>query len=105
VSTPAVLTVLAIILFLWGVITVVRRIAESEQARAQRYGGADARMDPRSRGPADPRTRADREDGIDWEVLQQAEDEVRDLGADARPEDGWEGDDWGPGAPRKPPLV
>jgi hypothetical protein len=29
---------------------------------------------------------------------------VRDLNVNARPEDGFEGDDWGPGAPRNPPM-
>ena len=33
----------------------------------------------------------------DEQELEQAEREVRDLGVDRRPEDGWEGDDWGPG--------
>src|SRR5512142_322311 len=108
-SAASILTVLAVVLFLWGMITLVRRIAESEQSRTQRYRATgdwpDAGPDPRRRGRADPRTGARRDDGIDWEELQRAEDEVRGLGSDARPEDGWEGDDWGPGAPRKPPLV
>ena len=104
-SAASILTVLAVILLLWGVITMVRRIAEGEQAREQRYRAADAWPDTRTRGPTDPRTGRRADDGIDWEELQRAEDEVRGLGSDARPEDGWEGDDWGPGAPRKPPLV
>ncbi len=37
-------------------------------------------------------------DEIDREELEAAEREVRDLDADLRPEDGFEGDDWGPGA-------
>jgi hypothetical protein len=38
----------------------------------------------------------------DEEELQEAEREVRDLGAHQDPEEGWQGDDWGPGAgPRK----
>lgn len=41
---------------------------------------------------------------IDYETLEQAEREVRDLDPDAKPEDGFEGDDWGPGTPR-PPLA
>ena len=36
----------------------------------------------------------------DADELAAAEREVRDLGAEARPEDGFQGDDWGPGAPR-----
>ena len=34
---------------------------------------------------------------IDREVLEQAEREVRDLDIDHHPDDGFEGDDWGPG--------
>ncbi len=106
---PSLFIVLAIVLFLWGVITLVRRIAESEQARAQRYRATDdwpePGPDPRRRGSADPRTGARRDEGIDWEELRRAEDEVRDLGSDAEPGDAWEGDDWGPGAPRKPPII
>jgi hypothetical protein len=38
----------------------------------------------------------------DEEELQEAEREVRDLGVHQDPEEGWQGDDWGPGAgPRK----
>jgi len=38
------------------------------------------------------------DDGIDREELEAAEREVRDLDGGLRPEDGFEGDDWGPGA-------
>ena len=48
-----------------------------------------------------PRLHAD--DGIDREELEQAEREVRDLGTYQRPEDGFLGDDWGPGAGRPRP--
>ena len=34
---------------------------------------------------------------IDRDVLEQAEQEVRDLGIDHHPDEGFEGDDWGPG--------
>ena len=37
---------------------------------------------------------------IDRDVLERAEREVRDLDIDHRPDDGFEGDDWGPGAAR-----
>ena len=40
---------------------------------------------------------------IDEAELEAAEREVRDLGVEQRPEDGWEGDDWGPGAARPRP--
>lgn len=35
---------------------------------------------------------------VDREELEAAEREVRDLDVNARPEDGFQGDDWGPGA-------
>lgn len=41
--------------------------------------------------------------GIDYEELEQAEREVRDLGDHQRPEEGFLGDDWGPGASRPRP--
>lgn len=56
---------------------------------------AHQRSGPR---PAAP----DPDDGIDHEELERAEREVRDLDISARPEDGFTGDDWGPGAPRPP---
>lgn len=37
---------------------------------------------------------------VDQEELDAAENEVRDLDVNQRPEDGFEGDDWGPGAAR-----
>jgi hypothetical protein len=49
-----------------------------------------------AREPRDP------DDEIDHEELERAEREVRDLDINARPEDGFTGDDWGPGAPRPP---
>ena len=114
------LAVSAVILLLWGLITFVRRIAEGEEQRTSRGGPGhwrsslgddwDATPSPRERTADDRRTDAQmhREphasDAIDYEELERAEDEVRDLGADARPEDGFEGDDWGPGVPKKPPL-
>jgi hypothetical protein len=36
--------------------------------------------------------------GIDREELEAAEREVKDLDATQRPEEGFQGDDWGPGA-------
>jgi hypothetical protein len=41
-------------------------------------------------------------DGIDYEELEKAEREIRELGLSQRPEDGFQGDDWGPGTPRPP---
>ena len=43
------------------------------------------------------------EDGVDREELEAAEREVRDLDSSQRPEDGFAGDDWGPGASRPRP--
>lgn len=45
--------------------------------------------------PADPTEPADRDE------LEAAEREVRDLGTGQQPEDGFAGDDWGPGAPKQ----
>ena len=83
-------TILAMVLGIWGVITLVRRIAESE--------GTNGRTGA-------PAHRGTDNDAIDYEELRRAEEEVRDLDVNTRPEDGFEGDDWGPGAapPRKPP--
>ncbi len=41
--------------------------------------------------------------GIDYNELEEAEREVRDLNSQQRPEDGFLGDDWGPGASRPRP--
>jgi len=43
------------------------------------------------------------DDEIDREELEAAEREVRNLDPKARPEDGFPGDDWGPGASRPRP--
>ena len=45
------------------------------------------------------------DDGIDRNELEAAEREVRELEPRQRPEDGFEGDDWGPGAARPRPPV
>lgn len=58
----------------------------------------------RDRSYPGPRLDAN-DDGIDREELEAAEREVRDLEARHRPEDGFEGDDWGPGAGRPRPPV
>ena len=42
-------------------------------------------------------------DDIDRDELEAAEREVRDLDSGARPDEGFEGDDWGPGAGGSPP--
>jgi hypothetical protein len=43
-------------------------------------------------------THDDAVEPVDRDELDAAEREVRDLSVDQRPEDGFEGDDWGPGA-------
>jgi hypothetical protein len=45
------------------------------------------------------------DDGIDRDELEAAEQEVRELESGQRPEDGFEGDDWGHGAVRPRPPV
>ena len=50
-----------------------------------------------------PGPRLHGEEGIDREELEEAEREVRDLGAHQRPNEGFLGDDWGPGAGRPRP--
>jgi hypothetical protein len=56
------------------------------------------RRDRRYPGP-----RREDDDGIDHEELEAAEREVRELDASQRPEDGFPGDDWGPGTTRPRP--
>lgn len=50
-----------------------------------------------------PGPRLEDEEGIDREELEAAEREVRNLDPSLRPEDGFAGDDWGPGASRPRP--
>ena len=44
-------------------------------------------------------------DGIDRDELEAAEREVRELESGRRPDEGFEGDDWGPGAAKPRPPV
>jgi hypothetical protein len=55
----------------------------------------------RDRSYPGPRLQSE-DDGIDREQLEKAEREVRELGSNQRAEDGFTGDDWGPGSPRPP---
>jgi hypothetical protein len=57
------------------------------------------------RRPRHPGPRLVGDDGIDREELEAAEREVRELESGRLPEDGFEGDDWGPGAARPRPPV
>jgi hypothetical protein len=57
------------------------------------------------RRPRHPGPRLVGDDGIDRAELEAAEREVRDLESGRHPDDGFEGDDWGPGAARPRPPV
>jgi hypothetical protein len=48
-----------------------------------------------------PREWEDQVEPVDAAQLEAAEREVRDLEVNQRPEDGFEGDDWGPGAGKR----
>jgi hypothetical protein len=56
------------------------------------------------RRPRHPGPRLVGHDGIDRTALETAEREVHDLEGGIRPDEGFEGDDWGPGVarPRSP---
>ena len=56
------------------------------------------------RRPRHPGPRLVGDDGIDRDELEAAEREVRELDSGRKPEDGFEGDEWGPGAARPRPL-
>jgi hypothetical protein len=83
------LLIVAAMLVLWAGIAAIRRRQE-EMPRGP--SGPS--------GPRGPRQTQD-DDEIDRETLEQAEREVRDLDAMQRPDDGFEGDDWGPGAGKR----
>jgi hypothetical protein len=76
---------IAAVLVLWAGIAAIRSRAENKRQDAKT---------PRK----DASSGADADDEIDREMLEQAEREVQDLDVNQRPEDGFEGDDWGPGA-------
>jgi hypothetical protein len=57
------------------------------------------------RRPRHPGPRLVGDDGIDREELEAAEREVRELDSGRKPEDGFEGEDWGPGAAQPRPPV
>lgn len=50
------------------------------------------------RGEDDRSRYRSKDDEIDRGALEQAERDVRDLHIHQEPDDGFEGDDWGPGA-------
>ena len=55
----------------------------------------------RSAPPTEPHTWDDQVEQVDAGELEAAEREVRDLDVNRRPEDGFEGDDWGPGSGKR----
>ena len=57
------------------------------------------------RQPRHPGPRLVGDDGIDREELEAAEREVRELESGQRPDDGFGGDDWGPGVAQPRPPV
>lgn len=83
------LLITAAMLVLWAGIAAVRRKQE-----AMPRGPAGPQ------GPGGPRN--DDDDEIDRAMLEAAEREVQDLDPLQRPDDGFEGDDWGPGAGTRP---
>ncbi|HXG45932.1 MAG TPA: hypothetical protein VNJ71_14365 [Gemmatimonadales bacterium] len=56
---------------------------------------------PRRRMEREPWEAEDPGAAIDREELEAAERDLRDLDPGQDPEEGWEGDDWGPGAGRR----
>lgn len=90
--TRTVLAALAL-LCVGGFLAIGRRISESRDSEQL----PDGKLRSGSKTPS-------LKDDIDWETLEKAEEEIRDVDPMASPEDGFEGDDWGPGTP-KPPLA
>ena len=82
------------VLCAWGFITMVRRMSEDGRSEQSPDGEGGRGYQQTSM-----------KDDIDWDELEKAEDEVRGIDPLAKPEDGFEGDDWEPGAPPRPPLV
>lgn len=89
-------------LVVWGFITTVRRMGETRETDRPQDRLADA---PTRSGRQEGSRQVTEDDGIDYEELERAEREMKDLDATTQPEDGFEGDDWGPGAGPKPPLI
>ncbi len=80
------------VLAVWGFVVLWR-----DRREARERGGTEAWQQ------AGDRT-ADPDDGIDYDTLRQAEEEVKDLGTDVkgRALEDQAGDDWGPGTPKPP---
>ena len=81
-----------------GFLLIARRKSESR--------GAGELRDAELRAGGEPeQEQGTLADSIDWEELEKAEDEIRDVDPLAKPEDGFEGDDWGPGSAKRPPVA
>ncbi len=79
----------AAVLVLWAGIAALRR--RSEYAHGKSSRPQQHTTPPDARGA---------DDEIDYDVLEEAEREVKDLDPRENPEEGLKGDDWGPGAAR-----
>lgn len=77
-----------------GFLVIARRMSETRSSDQLRDGASRSAAEEGSL-----------EDSIDWEELERAEDEIRDVDPRANPEDGFEGDDWGPGTAPQPPRT
>ncbi|HEY2804956.1 MAG TPA: hypothetical protein VGI92_03770 [Gemmatimonadales bacterium] len=86
---------LAILVAWAAIVSVRRRAGRRSMPTPQTPGG--------SQGKSSPHILAHDPD-IDYDELEQAEKEVKDLDTDAkgRPLDDVIGDDWGPGTPKPP---
>ena len=87
------------VLVLWAALAAYRRRRETVHRSAQtRQTHSGARPRSERRQAAQP------DDDIDYDELEAAEREVRDMETDAkgRPREDVIGDDWGPGTPKPP---
>ncbi len=82
------------VLVAWAFITLMRRMSEQQRQEKLQDGEGGSGYQ-----------RTSMKDDIDWEELERAEDEVRGVDPTEKPEDGFEGDDWGPGTAPKPPVA
>ena len=87
----------AAVLVLWAGIAAFRRQAE--------YSHRTPRPPRPPESPRPAHRPDDDDDAIDYDVLEEAEREVKDIDPLKPPEAGFEGDDWGPGTPKGFPPV
>ncbi len=78
-----------------ALLCVVGFLAMARRASESRNTGQSP--DAKSRGGSPKGSLQD----VDWDELRKAEDEIRDVDPLANPEDGFPGDDWGPGSPKR----